>query len=256
MIRRISMLSWTGFIQLLRSRIYINLLAANIFMVITAFILDRLSAGEGARMLIDLGMTFGALVTAAMAGTVAIVTLTAEIENKQIHLLLARPISRFELVIGKFLTIAFLVTISNLIIGLVLWGMAIGIQSPDPERLFFAINFLSIEGYIVVAVAILFGVGSSSMMSATFTTLFFILGRLSDVLKQLIESGKFADLSDVLNVAYYLVPHLYLYDLTEWAQGGAAPELTHILQSVVAGLSYIAILLFLASLRLEKRDIP
>jgi Cu-processing system permease protein len=256
MIQRIFMLSWTGFIQLLRSRIYINLLAANVFMVITAFILDRLSAGEGARMLINLGMSLGSLVTAVMAGTVAIVTLTTEIENKQIHLLLARPITRFEIIIGKFFTIAFLVTISNFIIGLVLWGMAIGIQSPHPERLFIAINYLSIEGYIVVAIAILFGIGSSSMMAATFTTLFFILGRLSDVLKQLVDGGKFADLSDLLNVAYYLVPHLYLFDLTDWAQGGPAPESTYIIQSVLAGLSYVAILLFLASLRLEKRDIP
>ena len=94
MIRRILALGLTGFRQLLRSRIYINLLAANIFMVIAAFVLDRLSSGEGARMLVDLGMAFGSIVTAAMAATVAIVNLTAEIENKQIHLLLSRPISR------------------------------------------------------------------------------------------------------------------------------------------------------------------
>ena len=95
MIHRIFALGWTGFLQLLRSRIYINLLAVNFLMVVAALVLDRLSAGEGARMLIDLGTTFGALVTVVMAGTVAIVTMTAEIENKQIHILLSRPIARF-----------------------------------------------------------------------------------------------------------------------------------------------------------------
>ena len=135
MIKRIYMIGATGFLQLLRSRIYINLLAANVFMVLGAFVLDRLSAGEGARMLIDLGVAFGSLVTASMAATVAIVNLTAEIENKQIHLLLSRPISRFEIIAGKFLTVVFLVWVSNLIIGLVLWGMGVALLAPDPIRI-------------------------------------------------------------------------------------------------------------------------
>ena len=124
-----------------------------------------------------------------MAGTVAIVTMTAEIENKQIHILLSRPIARFEIVMGKFVTVAILVVISNFIIGLVLWGMAIGIESPEPMRIFWALNFLSMEGCIVAAVALFFGVASSSLMSATFTALVFIIGRLSGILKLLIDSG-------------------------------------------------------------------
>lgn len=255
MIHRIFALGWTGFLQLLRSRIYINLLAVNFLMVVAALVLDRLSAGEGARMLIDLGTTFGALVTVVMAGTVAIVTMTAEIENKQIHILLSRPIARFEIVMGKFVTVAILVVISNFIIGLVLWGMAIGIESPEPMRIFWALNFLSMEGCIVAAVALFFGVASSSLMSATFTALVFIIGRLSGILKLLIDSGKFAEFSDLFNAAYYLVPHLYLYDLTEWAQGGPSPGSGFIGQALISGIGYIGILIFLATLRLEKRDI-
>ena len=256
MIRRILALGLTGFRQLLRSRIYINLLAANIFMVIAAFVLDRLSSGEGARMLVDLGMAFGSIVTAAMAATVAIVNLTAEIENKQIHLLLSRPISRFEIIMGKFFTVVLLVVISNLVIGLVLWGMGVGILAKEPERIFWALMFLSLEGFTIGAVAIMFGVGSSSTMSATFTALIFILGRLSLMLKWLIDSGKFADLSALLNLAYYLVPHLYLFDLTDWAQGGELPEWSYLFQGTLTGLCYIAAMLLIATIRLEKRDIP
>ena len=256
MIRRILVLGLTGFRQLLRSRIYINLLAANVFMVIAAFVLDRLSSGEGARMLVDLGMAFGSIVTAAMAATVAIVTLTAEIENKQIHLLLSRPVSRFEIVMGKFCTVVLLVVISNFIIGLVLWGMGVGIFAKEPMRIFWALMFLSLEGFTIGAVAIMFGVGSSSTMSATFTALIFILGRLSLMLKWLIDSGKFADLSALLNLAYYLVPHLYLFDLTDWAQGGALPELSYLIKGTLTGVCYIAAMLFIATIRLEKRDLP
>ena len=82
---------------------------------------------------------------------------------------------------GKFVTVAILVVISNFIIGLVLWGMAIGIESPEPMRIFWALkDFLSMEGCIVAAVALFFGVASSSLMSATFTALVFIIGGLSE----------------------------------------------------------------------------
>ena len=256
MSRRIFALGLTGFKQLVRSRIYINLLAANVFMVLAAFVLDRLSSGEGARMLVDLGLAFGALVTSAMAATVAIVTLTGEIENKQIHLLLARPISRFEIVVGKFSTVALLVLVSNFIIGAVLWLLGVVIHAPNPERVFGAMMFLSFEGFTVGSIAILFGVGSSSTMSATFTTLFFILGRLSLMLKWLVDSGKLADLSMLFNGVYYLVPHLYLFDLTEWAQGGPSPDAGSLLQGALSGMCYIIVLLVLATFRLEKRDIP
>lgn len=255
MIMRVLALGATGFLELVRSRVYLNLLVAGIGLVLAALAFDRLSAGEGARVLTDMGLAFSSLVSAALAGTMAIVTVTREIETKQVHLLVARPILRAEFVLGRFVTTALLVLLSNGVLGLVLGGLA-GALGGHPERVLFASLFVSFEGFIVAAIAVFFGVGSSSTMSAVFTTTLFVLGRLTLALKALLDRGALEGVFEpVFRGAYLVLPHLGCFDLTSWAHGDAAPGAVTVLQAALYGAAYTAALLAFATFRFERRDL-
>ena len=66
MIERIWALGRLGTVQLARSRVYINLIVAGLFLVAAALMFDRLSGGEGQRVFIDVGLAFTALVVAVL----------------------------------------------------------------------------------------------------------------------------------------------------------------------------------------------
>lgn len=255
MITRITALGLMGFLQLLRSRIYLNLLVAGVGLVLSAFLLNELAGGDGPRVLIDLGLAFIALLTSALAGIVAIVTMTREIETKQVHHILARPVHRAEVVLGRFLTAALLILASTVTLGLILGATAEASLAGSGGPVVAAAVFSSFEALIVAAAALVFGVGSSSTMSAVFTTTVFLLGRLTLALRELLDAGKLDAAKPVLEAAYAALPHFFSFDLSAWARGSAPFDGTEVAQAAAYGVCYAAALLAFACFRLQRRDL-
>lgn len=256
MVGRVATLGWVGFLRLLRSRVYLNLIAAGVFLVGAALLFDRLAAGEGGRVFVDVGLALTSVMVAVLAGVSGITLITGEIESKQIHLVLARPISRMEIVLGRFATLALLVVVSNLLLGLVMAGIHVLLDGEGASRLALAALFNSLEGCLVAALALFFGVGSSSTVSALFVTTLFILGRLTVPLLELIEAGKFSGgLAPLMRAVYAGLPHLGRFDLTSWARTGAGFDAGELFASAGYGVVYCAGLLALATWRLSRRDV-
>jgi ABC-type transport system involved in multi-copper enzyme maturation permease subunit len=246
--------AWSGFLQLVRSRVYLNLLVAGVGLVLAALALDELSAGEGGRMLFDVGLAFSSLAVAALSGVVAITGLTREIETKQASLLLARPVRRAEYVVGRFLTSALLIVVSNGLLGallaVVLWWIGAA-EMAWPALL--SSLFVSFEGFIVAAIATFFGVSSSSTMSAVFTTTLFILGRLSGELWVTLERGAFGAAAPVLRVIYQVLPHLGAFDISALGHGRPVAGLA---TAALYGCAYAGAFLLAATVRFDRRDLP
>ena len=255
MIARILAIATSGFLQLWRTRIYLNLLVASVVLVGTALALDELAAGEGGRVLLDLGLAFIALMTSATAGVVAVVSITRDIETRQIHLFLARPISRAEFVLGRFTTVALLVLLTTTLLTSLLATIVFVVSDAPVLPVFTAGVFSSMEALIIAAIAILFGTGSSSSMSAVFTTTVFVLGRLTLALRELLDAGKLDNARGLFEGVYAVLPHFSAFDLSAWARGSAAVDAGEVFSAALYGVLYIAALLALAVWRLTRRDL-
>jgi Cu-processing system permease protein len=255
MIRRILALGFVGLLQLVRTRVYLNLVVAGTVLVVAALAFDELSGGEGGRVLIDVGLAFIALVTSALAGIVSLVTVTREIETKQVHHVLARPLRRAELVLGRFLTTAMLVVATTLLLGGLLGALALSLVPELAPRVLAAAVFCSFEALVVGAIALVFGVASSSTMSALFTLTIFVLGRLTPALRDLLDVGRLEDSRPLFEAVYQVLPHFFAFDLTAWANGSAALDLGRVGSAGVYGVLYVAALLAFACYRFEKRDL-
>lgn len=251
MITRVMLIGWTGFLQLVRTRVYLNIIVAGVALVGAALAFDKLAAGEGGRVLFDVGCAFISLIVAALAGTVAISAVTRELESKQAHLVLARPVGRAEFVVGRFLTTMLLVVLANLLLGILLsllllftggghFGLALG-----------ACLYASFEGFIIAAVATFFGVSSSSTMSAVFTVTIFVLGRLTGELEMLLERGVFHHATPLARVVYFVLPHLPAFDLTPMWHGGSVD----LVKGALYGTAYTVFFLGAASVRFSRRDL-
>jgi ABC-type transport system involved in multi-copper enzyme maturation permease subunit len=255
-IARVLTLGRLGAVQLLRGRVYLNLLVAGIALVAAALMFDRLSAGDGGRVFVDVGLAFSALIVAALVATIGIGLVTRDIETRQVHLLLARPMGRGELVLGRFVTLALLALVSQLILGLVMAGVALVIEGADPMRLLGASLFATLEGWIVAALIMVFGTTSSSTVSALFVTTVFALGRLTPTLQELIDKRKFGPgAHELLQAVHAALPHLDRFDLTLWARTGRPPAVADLALSVLYALLYCAGLLAIASFRFGRRDV-
>ena len=250
-VMRVWAIAWTGFLQLVRTRVYLNILVAGVALVGAALAFDKLAAGEGGRVLFDVGCAFISLIVAALAGTVAISAVTRELESKQAHLVLARPVGRAEFVVGRFLTTVLLVVLANTVLGALLSGLLLFNGSGHVGLALAACLFASFEGFIVAAVATFFGVSSSSTMSAVFTTTIFVLGRLTSELDMLLERGVFHGATPLARAIYLVLPHLPAFDLTPLWHGGSVS----IAAGALYGTAYTVAFLAAAAFRFSRRDL-
>lgn len=251
MMSRVLRLAWTGFLQLARSRVYLNILVTGVALVTASLAFEELTAGAGGRVLFDVGTAFVALVVAALAGTIALTATTRELETKQAHLVLSRPIGRAEFVLARFLTTTLLVVIANASLGTLLAGLLLAVGADHAGLALATCLFGSFEAFIIAAIAIFFGVGSSSTMSAVFTTTIFVLGRLTGEMAVLVERGTFGGATPVLRAIYAVLPHLTAFDLTPLAHEGHV----EILRGAIYGLAYAGAFLAAAAWRFSRKDL-
>lgn len=251
---RILHLTWIGFLQLLRTRVYLNVLVAGVFLVGAALAFDKLSAGVGGRVLLDVGTAFIALVVAVLSSVIAITALGRDLETKQAHLVLARPVSRAEVLLARFLTTALLVVLANALLGALLAGLLVLTASEHGGLALASCLFASFEGFILAAIAIFFGTGSSSTMSAVFTTTIFLLGRLTGEMAVVVERGSLGAATPVLKAAYTVLPHLGAFDLSVLAHGGTLSA-SELVKTALYGVAYAGAFLAAAAFRFSRRDL-
>ncbi len=253
--RALAALTIAGFIDFARGRVFATVFAAGVALVIAALIFQELSASAGQRVLGDIGLAFISMVVAMLAAIVPLSTVAKEIDSRQVHQLLARPISRATYVLARFLAAAGLVLASNVALGGLLCGLLLltGGGSMGPLAWFAAV-FASLEGLIMVSLAILFGVNSSVPMSAVFLTLVFVVGRLSYAVDAAIIAKLDGNAEQLVLAAARLLPAFGRFDLTA-ALHGVPLDAGELARTAVYGIVYAAGILLLGTWRLHRRDL-
>ena len=121
---RIWAIGRNSFLETIRDRVLYVLLAFAILMIGSAELLSLLTVGSQEKIFKDLGLASIAVFGVMIAVFVGVGTVSKEIEKRTIHSLLARPVHRFEFILGKyfglFLTILVNTTVMSLWFYLVL----------------------------------------------------------------------------------------------------------------------------------------
>lgn len=215
-IRAFFALTKTGVIELVRSRVYIALFVAGVALVFSAVIFEELAAGEGGRMIADIGGGFVTLLVSILGIITAITSLSRDVDTKRLYHVIFRPFSKGVVPLACFASSAVLIAFSCLILGGLLWFLGWFGEWPGPERAFALVAIGALEGLVVCAVAVLFASISSSSVAAVNATLVFLLGRLSQPLEEVAQRDGVGALSVVLKGALHVIPRLDRFDASSW----------------------------------------
>src|SRR5512133_1694246 len=200
------------FRETVRERVLYNLVFFAMLMMASGLLLGQLSIRQDAKILKDIGLAamdfFGTLI-AVFIGTGLV---SKEIERRSLYPLLAKPLSRTEFYLGKFLGLTFtlFVNVSVMAAGLYLTLLLTG-NAVEP-LLLAAIYPIFLGLMVSVAFAMLFSaLASSSATAAVFTVGVLLAGRFADVVRNMREvaPGVPSWLADVL---YWVIPNFRNFD--------------------------------------------
>ncbi|MDH4187319.1 MAG: ABC transporter permease [Nitrospira sp.] len=242
------------FRETIRDKILYNLVLFAVLLIGTSVLLGTLTIGEQARIINDLGLAAINLVAVVIAIFVGIGLVTKELERRTIYTILARPITRVQFVLGKYLGLGFIVFVNIAI----MFGMFLGTIGLTGNiihgSLFQAVALILVETLLVMAMALFFSTFTSSILSATMTLGLYVIGHLTSDLKDIAEKSQSQLTEAILTALYYACPNLELLNVKGQAASGLVIEIGYLATATAYGLLYAGLLLTGACLIFQRRD--
>lgn len=241
--------------EVLRDRIlYLALLFA-VAILGAALLLPEVSAGSEGKILLDLGMALIGLFGLVVAVFVGTGLLNKEIEKRTVLVLLAKPMSRTEFIVGKHLGLSTVLGILVALMTAVFFVVMSWKQIDYPfGSLVVAAVYLLLELSLITAVAILFGVFTSSLIATLLTFAVYFMGHFSQNLVTLSNTVETPGVQRLMQGLYLIFPDLARLDLKNTAVYDSLPSASTLLLNAGYGLTYIILLLTLATLIFSRRQ--
>lgn len=238
---------------MLRHNLLALLVASGLPLVAGGFVLTYLTPGTERRTFFDLvylGVEMLAVFIPLLGSTVLQIQ---EFEQKTIWLVLVRPVSRVDYVLGRFLGLTAAGCATLLAIAAAIFVFSIPARSLPEPYFISVITAGLLEVCIVGAVATLFSLFVSSYITALVTSFgIVIVGYLSGALVLL--AGKLGSswLAGGLKALYWLLPHLSWFGVRDFAQ---PPESWYLILLGLYALGYSGVLLALSCMIFRSREI-
>lgn len=254
---RVAVIARTVFLEVIRDRILYLVALFALLMVVATLLLPQVSAGAEDKIILDLGLAAINLLSVVVAIFVGTSLVNKEIEKRTVLVLITKPISRLELIVGKHLglvaMLAVLISLLTLIL-LVLLSLS-GIAYPLASLLL-AAGFMLLEVALLTAVALLFGVFTSSLLATLLTFAVYLVGHLSQDILSLGQLSQNPGLQRLTQVMYLVLPDLARLNLKNQAVYGfeLIPTGLELGSHMLYALLYTGLLLAIATGILSRRQ--
>ena len=252
---RILILAWLVWLEMLRRKdVYVLLILLAAFLV-TLMAFNLFGLGQAVSYLKEIGMLLAWVCSWILAVSVSTRQLPQEERQGTIFILLAKPVSRAEIILGKWLGTWVVVGAATLVFYALLAGMVVlrggvfgGVVLAQAGLLH--LGLLGVITALGIAFSTRFNADAAAVLTYVVTlSAWFILPRVPDLVlkaRSAVQTG--------LMVIYYALPHLELFDLRRrlvygWppAPGGA------VLLTLAYGLLMTAVFLALGWLAYRNK---
>jgi ABC-type transport system involved in multi-copper enzyme maturation permease subunit len=257
MLGRIAAIAGNAFREAVRDRVLYNLVLFVLLLTGAAVFIGELSGGQERKIIVDLGLSAMLLFGVFISIFVGVGLVYKEIERRTVYTIFAKPVSRGEFLLGKYLGLCLTLLVNVVVMGggvsLALIYVSGGID-PLVISIWPAILLIYVELMILTGVALLFSSFSSPALSALLTFFVFIIGHFSADLKSLATSLGGTAARWFFTGLYYLLPNLANLSYITPAAHGQSPNLGYISTAILYALVYIAVVLASATLIFSRRN--
>lgn len=244
--------------EAIRQKLAVNLLVFAVALVIASFTVSQLTFGEQYRIIADIGLSamevFGTLIAAFLgAGLVA-----RDVERRTVYPIIAKPVSRAEYVVGRYLGLIATTTLNLLVMAAVFAAVLAyytkGLEFVRNTPLTAVLASMAVRFAMVGAIATAFSCFTTVTLSAIFTLSLVVVGLLSsDLVRYWAQQGALA--RALGRAAFVLVPNLESLNLKEAMVYKDTIPAAQVLIALGYGALYAAAMLAFAVAIFAKRDL-
>jgi ABC-type transport system involved in multi-copper enzyme maturation permease subunit len=242
------------FREVSRDRMLFGAFGAGAALLAATQLLAPLALGEGIRLTVDMGLSGISIIGLILVLLVGTSLVSKEIDRRTIYNLLSRPLARHTYLLGKWAGLTATLWIVAFAMGMALAALLAfrghGEFTPGIAQ---AVYMAALELAVVTAVAVMFSAVSTPVLSALYTTGFYMVGQWSYDLRAF--ASKFPPgLASACQFGADLVPNLPVFNMRTTAAMAQTASFAHLGLATAYAAVYCACALCLATASFESRD--
>jgi ABC-type transport system involved in multi-copper enzyme maturation permease subunit len=252
---KVRAVAWNTFREAIRDKILYNLVFFSLIIMGVSSFFGQLTLGSRVKIIQDVGLASMSVFGLLIAIFVGIGLVYKEIQRRTIYTLLAKPISRGEFLVGKYLGLMLTILLNVALMAAVLFSLTLiyseGFVNWEIGK---AVFLILVELMLVTAVAVFFSTFSTPTLSAMFTLGVYIIGHFSYDLWVYAEMSENIVLKYVTYAIHYLLPNLEKFNVKGLVVHGIPIATSYIIWSVVYAVIYVLFLLIAGNAIFQRRE--
>lgn len=244
------------FRESVRSKVLYSIMFFALLMVGVSAFFGTVTIGDQVIVIKDFGLMSISIFSVAFAVISGSALLYKELSKKTVYNILAKPVSRAQFVVGKYLGMYVTAAVMAALMGLGLSLFVLMFEGKADLNLFYAYFYILLELMIVCAAAIFFSsIVVTPMLSGLFTFGVFLAGRSVTHMLYFV-SPEHADslTAKLLKALTWILPRLDMMNIGNDLVYGASISKDHLVWSIAYALGYAGILLILATAIFKRRE--
>jgi ABC-type transport system involved in multi-copper enzyme maturation permease subunit len=256
--KRVWIVALNTFREAVRDRVLYNLVFFALLMIVATVVVGQISIGIEESVIVSLGLSAISVIGLLISVFLGVALVSKEMDKRTLYALLAKPVRRWEFLLGKFggLALTLAVNTTAMAVGLLLVMLYVkhSLEASDAAVLV-AVYFIWLKLALIVALALLFSCYTTPILAILFTAGLYIVGLYVQELRNLPAEVMSPAMAVITKWLSYLLPNFENFNVMALAAHGGAVPAALILQNTMYSVVYCAIVLTAASVVFSRRNL-
>ena len=256
--RRAGVVALNTFREAVRDRVLYSLVFFGLLMMAAAVAVGQISIGIEQTVIVSLGLSAISMIGVLISVFIGVALVSKEMDKRTLYALLAKPVRRWEFLLGKFggLVLTLVVNTAAMALGLLLVMLYVkhSLERSDAVVLV-AVYFILLKLALIVALALLFSCFTTPLLAILFTVGLYIVGLYVQELRDLPVEVMSPAMAAFTKWLAQLLPNFENFNVMAMAAHGRAVPGALILQNTLYAVVYCTIVLTAAAVVFSRRNL-
>ncbi len=256
--RRAGVVALNTFREAVRDRVLYNLVFFALLMMAAAIAVGQISIGIEQTVIVSLGLSAISVIGLLISIFIGVALVSKEMDKRTLYALLAKPVRRWEFLLGKFagLVLTLAVNTAAMALGLLLVMIYVkhALERSDAVVLV-AVYFILLKLALIVALALLFSCFTTPLLAILFTVGLYIVGLYVQELRNLPVQVMSPAMSAFTKWLSYVLPNFENFNVMAMAAHGRTVPGALILQNTLYTVVYCTMVLTAAAAVFSRRNL-
>jgi ABC-type transport system involved in multi-copper enzyme maturation permease subunit len=242
------------FREAIRDRVLYLFLGFAALVLVSSKLFGMLTVGDEAKVIKDLGLAGIQFFSMLIAVMMSVLLVSREVDSRTVFNILSKPVARWKFLIGKYLGLLATVAVNlGLMVVLLILVVALYQREFDPGLLL-AAAMTMLEMALLTAFATLFAVLTRPILGSVMTLSVFVIGHVTEDIWLLTKHVTAAATRPLIAGLYFVLPNLERFNFKTEVVHELEISTAAVVWACLYGLTYTSLVLVLACLRFERKD--